>query len=59
VPKQKKGKGGSVGKLSDDVTLQQQLEGEFPQLDAALIAAILSDRGSVLASARATLLSIS
>ena len=59
VPKQKKGKGGNVETPSDNLTAQQQLEREFPQLDTALIAAILSDHELDLVSARATLSSLS
>ena len=59
APKQKKGKGAGVEKPSDDGTLQKQLEGEFPLLDTALIAAIISDHESDLASARAILSSLS
>jgi uncharacterized repeat protein (TIGR03833 family) len=59
APKQGKGKGGGVEKAVDDVTSQQLLEGEFPKLDSALIAAILSDHEFDLSSARATLSSLS
>jgi len=59
VPKQKKGKSGSVAQPVDVVTPQQQLEAEFPKLDTALIAAILSDHEFDLSSARATLSSLS
>jgi uncharacterized repeat protein (TIGR03833 family) len=59
APKHKKGKGGGVEKAVDDMTPQQQLEGEFPKLDSALIAAILSDYEFDLSSARATLSSLS
>ena len=59
APKQKKGKGGSVSQSVNAMTSQQQLEAEFPQLDTALVAAILLDHDSDLVSARATLSSLS
>jgi uncharacterized repeat protein (TIGR03833 family) len=59
VPKQKKGKGGPVAEPIDVMTPQQQLEREFPNLDTALVAAILSDHEFDLPSARATLSSLS
>jgi uncharacterized repeat protein (TIGR03833 family) len=59
VPKQKKGKGGSVAQPVDAMTPQQQLEAEFPKLDTALVAAILLDHEFDLPSARATLSSLS
>lgn len=58
-PKQKKGKGGGVAQPDDALTPQQQLEAEFPELDTALVAAILLDHESDLESARATLSSLS
>ena len=59
APKQKKGKPSPVAQPSDAVTPQQELEGEFPTLDSALIAAILLDHEYDLSSARATLSSLS
>jgi uncharacterized repeat protein (TIGR03833 family) len=58
APKRRKRKGGGVEKAVDDMTPQLQLEGEFPKLDSALIAAILSDHEFDLSSARATLSSL-
>lgn len=57
-PKQKKEKAGNVSQPSGAMTTQQLLEMEFPGLDSALIAAILSDHDSDLVSARATLSSL-
>ena len=59
APKQKKGKNGRVAGSVDALTPQQQLEGEFPMLDTALVAAILLDHESDLSAARATLSSLS
>jgi uncharacterized repeat protein (TIGR03833 family) len=59
VPKQKKGKSGRVAPPVDAMTPQQLLEGEFPKLDTALVAAILLDHEFDLSSARATLSSLS
>jgi uncharacterized repeat protein (TIGR03833 family) len=58
-PKQKKGKNGAGTQPIDAMTPQQQLEREFPKLDSALVAAILSDHEFDLSSARATLSSLS